>query len=58
MNTNKKISEFFNKFKSKDCEENEYTPILKISKTVQPDVRMSLTDTYLNAHQQLKTKQL
>ncbi len=54
MNTNDKIKKFFDRFKSKDFEENEYNPTVKVARTVQPDVRLSLTDTYRNAHEQLK----
>ena len=37
MNTNDKLKHFFDRLKSKDCEENEHTPSLKIAKTIYPE---------------------
>ena len=36
MNTNDKLKHFFDRLKSKDCEENEYNQELKIAKTIYP----------------------
>ncbi len=43
MNTNTKLSAFFKRFTSKDCEENDYTPILKVAKTIYPDGKKNMS---------------
>jgi hypothetical protein len=60
MNTTEKLRNFFNSKLIKETKEveNEWNdkPKLKIARTVQPDERLSLTETFLNAHKQLNNK--
>jgi hypothetical protein len=60
MNTTEKLRNFFNSKLIKETKEveNEWNdePKLRISKTVQPDERLSFNETFLNAHKQLNNK--
>jgi hypothetical protein len=58
MNNNEKIQAFLSRFKSDESEDNVFTPknsanSLKIAKTIQPDERMSYSDTFQHINNEI-----
>ena len=58
MNNNEKIQAFLSRFKSIELEDNVFIPknklkSLKIAKTIQPNERMSYSDTFKHINNEI-----